>query len=79
MFTGNKKSTETQTSKPSTSNPPRPEANPLEVRRPRNDIIIDPLGQVGRGDLDPLGRFGGGMLFPAPGGFNPLGNIRMPG
>lgn len=28
--------------------------------------IIDPLREIGRGDLDPLGRGGGGMLFNPP-------------
>lgn len=28
--------------------------------------IIDPLRDIGRGDLDPLGRGGGGMLFNPP-------------
>lgn len=30
--------------------------------------VIDPLRDIGRGDLDPLGRGGGGMLF------NPFNN-----
>lgn len=30
--------------------------------------IIDPLRDIGRGDLDPLGRGGGGMIF------NPFNN-----
>lgn len=28
---------------------------------------VDPLRDIGRGDLDPLGRGGGGMLFNPPG------------
>lgn len=28
--------------------------------------LIDPLRDIGRGDLDPLGRGGGGMLFNPP-------------
>lgn len=28
--------------------------------------VIDPLRDIGRGDLDPLGRGGGGMLFNPP-------------
>lgn len=28
--------------------------------------IIDPLRDIGRGDLDPLNRGGGGMLFNPP-------------
>lgn len=28
--------------------------------------MIDPLRDIGRGDLDPLGRGGGGMLFNPP-------------
>lgn len=28
--------------------------------------ILDPLRDIGRGDLDPLGRGGGGMLFNPP-------------
>ncbi|XP_055386515.1 proteasome inhibitor PI31 subunit [Condylostylus longicornis] len=37
---------------------------------------IDPLRDIGRGDLDPLNRGGGGMLFPGPGIPGcPLGNM----
>ena len=28
--------------------------------------ILDPMRDIGRGDLDPLGRGGGGMLFNPP-------------
>lgn len=34
--------------------------------------IIDPLRDIGRGDLDPLGRGGGGMIFNPFNNNNPL-------
>ncbi|XP_055325227.1 proteasome inhibitor PI31 subunit-like [Sitodiplosis mosellana] len=70
-FDSNTKSSETQTTTPE---PPRlrgipdpdilPNTTPDVLRvQPR---IIDPLRDIGRGDLDPLGRGGGGMLFNPP-------------
>ena len=57
-------------------NPPRP-ANPFYDGGRGFAPDIDPLRNIGRGDLDPFGR-GGGMLFQPdmpfrPGGFHPLG------
>ncbi|XP_053688679.1 proteasome inhibitor PI31 subunit [Sabethes cyaneus] len=79
VFESNKKNTETQTAKEQ----PKVEQEPLSQRLTIGSSLrerSDPLGvgNVGRGDLDPFGR-GGGMIFQPPGGFNPLGNLRLPG
>jgi len=72
VFTGNTTEVQTQTS-PNTSRRHQSRSNdPLIIRGPRNSFeprspIVDPLRDIGRGDLDPLGRGGGGMLFPGPG------------
>ncbi|XP_031633318.1 proteasome inhibitor PI31 subunit-like [Contarinia nasturtii] len=71
-FDNNTKTSETQTITPE---PPRcsrgipdpdilPNTTPDVLRvQPR---ILDPLRDIGRGDLDPLNRGGGGMLFNPP-------------
>lgn len=73
VFSGNTVEVTTQTSPGSSrrSHNVRPD-DPLMIRGPRNSFdarptIVDPLRDIGRGDLDPLGRGGGGMLFPDPG------------
>lgn len=73
-FDNNTKTTETQTTTPEPQHQNRhrgipepdilPNSTPDVLRvQPR---IIDPLRDIGRGDLDPLGRGGGGMLFNPP-------------
>lgn len=73
---------------------PSSSSNPLLIQsqrpsNPRNfyesgrEGFIDPLRDIGRGDLDPFGR-GGGMIFQPdipfrPGGFGPLGPLPNPG
>lgn len=74
MTSSAKKTIETQTAP---ENPSRiPNAVPQRIANaPDSDyFFVDPLRDVGRGDLDPFGR-GGGMIFNPPGLHGPLGNL----
>ena len=74
------KKKEPETSNPLLVQPPyRPVMPPYYDDSRGSRGIIDPLRDIGRGDLDPFGR-GGGMIFQPgmpyrPGGFGPLGPL----
>ncbi|XP_055535864.1 proteasome inhibitor PI31 subunit [Wyeomyia smithii] len=84
VFESNKKDSETQTAKEKGKIEPDPLLQRPSIGSTFGPGLLgrsDPLGvgNVGRGDLDPFGGRGGGMIFEPPGGFNPLGNLRLPG